>query len=533
MDAVRISVMALLTLLLGGCMHTGVPVDPLVARADCFEMRTSDLDAWEKVFEKDPSLRRKLAEAKNREEMIARQAALSSILEVEYGDEVPDIIRRQIRRELEDAEIDRSYVRQVLSPRLVIDSEEVRAIYTENRANYRRKAGVVVLEIFLWAPEDLPDLRSEKRELLEGVREEVSDPGAFRRKAGIVSDATNAYRGGSIGSISEDRVGGALHAALFTGRTGMTDIVESPEGLFLFWITRLIPPKDNTFEDVAEGIEKKLRSRQLSRLKAEDLEKLREEHEIEVRDPGDEAEEGDVVLILDGKPFSLDQLDLPVFNRGAVERRALALIRKGILEELGFRIDRPDQRIYRYRLARKILRRIVDRKMAELGPGKVEEDSGEPCKGPELERWSLDLLRIPGAEGPGQLSMVFRALHDLRPGADIEQLAALVAENGGPEGKITHYDDVLASSLAGLGPEIHTTIKKFLQPGNFSRPLYLSQRQEIVVIAFKGRRIDREASRKTAEKMCERRNRKEVEEKFIDTLLKDHGFVMLPSPWRT
>ena len=441
MPVPRISVASLLVFLAVGCIHGGGTIDPAVARTDDFVLTRSLLNQWAPVLERDRIFRRKLAQAKNREEVIAREAALTAILETDHADELPEITRRQLWRDLQDAAVNRSYVNRVLAPRIIIEPEELRAVYTEHRENYRRPPGVTALEIFLWAPEKLPELRAEKRRLLQETRKEITDPGSFRRKAELLSDATSAYRGGAIGTITKNRTGGALREALFSGRLGMTDIVESPEGLFLFWITRMIPPKDNAFEDVADAIEKRLRSLRLAELKTEDLNKLLHENEIELRNPEDETQAENPVLILNGRSFSLEALALPVFDARSVKRRAVTMIRKEMLEAGGFEIDQPDRIVYRYRLSRRILSRLVDREAATQTRSS-NEPAGQPSKGPALERWTFDLLRIPDVHSPGKLSMVFRALHDLGPGAGITELANLLERQSRLKGNVTRYDDV-------------------------------------------------------------------------------------------
>jgi hypothetical protein len=502
-----------------------LPVDPVVARTDTFSLTRSDIDRWAAFLKGERSFQRRLAGSENPEDAIAREAALTAILLAEYPDEVPDIVKRHVWHNLEDAAIRRTYVREVVGPGITIDPGEVRSIYTEHRANYRKSAGVSVLEIYLWAPEDLPELRARKRKLLEDIGNEVSDPQAFRQRAETLSDATNAFRGGSVGTILEDRVGGALREALFSGRTGMTEIVESPEGLFLFWVTRMTPSRDNSFEDVAQVIEKKLRAQRLQELMTKDTQRLRLEHEIEVTPPARDAGPTASVLVIDGQAFSLDEIDLPAFDTHAVGGRAIAMLRKQVLESGGFEIDRPDRMAFDYQIARMVLSRLVQREAAAPESIDDQETAGNLVTGPALERWTFDLLRFEKVEGPAELSVVFRALHRLGPGAGLDDLAADVAEDDGLEGTITHYDDVLASSVAGLGPEIHTTIKKLLQPGDLSKPLHLAGRKEIVVIELEGRRIDEEASKTRAARSKGERDRKEIERRLVDDLIKQYRFL--------
>jgi len=513
-----------------GCAHAPPDsADPVVARTDEIVLRRSDIERWDATLGNDRAFRRRLAQAGGRDEAVARQAALASILAADSPDLVSEAERRKLLRDLADQTVDRTYNREILAPRITIDPGEVRSIFEEHRENYRKARGVTVLEIFLWAPEDLPELRRKKRAMLENVRTEVTDQEAFRRKAEALSDATNAYRGGSIGTVLDNQVGGALRTELFTGRTGLTDIVESPEGLFLFWVTRVIPPRDNSFPDVADDIERRLRSRRLTTLITEDTERLRADHDIRLIPPAEGvAAANGPILSIDDRPYTLEDLDLDRFDRRTVDRRALAVVHRRVLETAGIAIDPPDRTLFDFRIGRTTLARLVERQAA-AGEAPTAAPPAPPGE-PELQRWTFEMLRIPGADRPDQLSKVFRALYQLGPDAGLEDLAELLEDLFGMKGTLTAYDDVPASSIAGLGPEIHTTIKKRLEPGRLSKPLHLADRHEIVVIELEARRVDQEATAERAKRGNQRRSREEIEQRLSDELLERHDFRMIRRP---
>ncbi len=513
---------------LGACSHTTAPPERIVARGDDFMLTQSELGTWSDFLKKRRDFRLTLQRAENPREEIARTAAVTAILLQDYPDLVSDEERRRLWRGMTDYETRRTYVREVLGPQIVVDGAEVREIFETHRKNYRKARGVKALEIFLWAPEDLNDLRSEKLALLENLRSTLTTPEAFRQAAQQHSDATSSFRGGSIGTVLEDQIGGALRQALFTTADGLTEIVQSPDGLFLFWVTRRVPAKENNFEDVAAGIEAKLRKQKMQTLITADSETLQIRHAFTVVDHSEAADDEAHVLHIDDRFFTLRDLDLDIWDRRAVEGRGMAILYGEALQARGIKTDQPDRFEVDWQLSRRILSRLVAQTL-DVGAPPVEASAERPKMTPKkVERWTFDLLTVEGVSSPEALFAVFRAQHELGETADLKMLQEALENSYGLQATIKSYDDIPASSVGGLGPEIHTTLKNRISEGKMSKPMHLSDRHQVVVIVLEQKRLDEQAGLAAAESSAKRRSRKDSEDRISDQLLQAHNFRFTP-----
>jgi hypothetical protein len=500
----------------------------LVAQADGFVLTASELEEWSVFLEQRRDFRGRLRNAENRQEEIARTAAVTNILLRDHPDLISDEERRRLWRRMAGPENRRAYVRQVLGPQIVVDEAEVREIFDSHRENYRKARGVKALEIFLWAPEDLKDLRAERRALLDRIRSTTDTPEAFRQAALAHSDATSAYRGGSIGTLLEDQVGGDLRQALFTTIDDLTEIVQSPDGLFLFWIVRRVPAKENRFEDVAAGIEAKLRKQKLQTLITTDSEALRTRHALTVVDNSEPPDPDAPVLHIDGRFFTLRDLDLDTWERTAVERRGMAILYGEALQQRGIEIDRPDAFEFDWLVSRRILNRLVAQ-AHDVEALSTEAASEQAVMTPSKhERWTFDLLRVEDVDSPEALFAVFRARREVGKSADLTMLQEVLKNRYGLHATITSFDDVPASSVGGRGPEIHTTLKNRLSDGEMSKPMHLADRHQVVVIVLEKRRVDEEAGIAAFESAGKRRSRRDFEDRIVGQLLQAHRFRFMP-----
>ncbi len=517
-------------LFLGACSHVSPTTDRLVvARTDNFVLTQSELDEWTTFLEQRRDSRRQLQQAGNRYEEIARAAAVTSILLDDHGELVSDEERRHIRRDTADRNIRRTYIREVLAPQVIVEEARIRDIFENHRENYQKARGVAALEIFLWAPEDLKALRREKMLLLKDIRESTATREAFRKAALEYSDATSAFRGGSIGTLLEDQVGSTLQQALFTKNKGLTEIVENPEGLFLFWVVRRIDAKENDFEDVAGSIEAKLRQREMQTLIKTDAKELRTRHSFTLVTRDIPPTKNTTVLRFGDTKFTLSSLDLGSWDIKAIERRGMSLLYGEILQNRGNEYKQPDQIETDWIVSRRILKRLIAQKQNEdnSNQGNSDEynsDQDKAKQAPLIERWTFSLLTIENVRSPEALFAVFRARHDLGETANLADLRLNLENTYGLPVAITHFDDVLASSVGGLGPEIHTTLKKHLLTGEICKPIHLMDQHQVVVIALENKRVDEQASRATASSSSKKRTLKNVENRIAEELLQSHGF---------
>jgi len=337
------------------------------------------------------------------------------------------------------------------------------------------------VELFRWAPADLPALRTDARRLLERLRAEATDRATFERAVWQHSDATSAVWSGNIGTVLSDQVGEPLRSALLGTDAGPTQIIDADEELFLFWVLAHTPARDNRFEEVADGILQRLTRQRLELLRA------RAAHEIlaglELANPLPTDRNAPAVRYR-GRLLSLSELGLDTASLGRVRDR---IVGAGIGEQLeaeGLEIPDPAPEQLQWRLFRQIWPLMVGARVAAGVAGELplDEDVDETGDGPEIEAWTFTLLILDGCTTQRELLQIFRSLHDLGSGDDIEALADHLRSTWGLEPTVRRYDHLPAPDAAALGPEIHTTLKQRLSPGELSRPMHLAGRHQVVVL---------------------------------------------------
>jgi hypothetical protein len=488
-------------------------------------LNTSDLERWSAFLTGRKDFRRQLRQAEDERIEIMRAAALTRIMLTHYGELVPAEERQSLQRDAADQAVRRTYFREILGRQVVVEESEARHIFSTHREGFRKARGVKAREIFLWAPEDLVELRASQLTLLEEIRDTATTAEAFEEAAREHSDATSAYRGGSIGTVLEDRIGENLREVLFGVSQGLTDIAESEHGLYLFYVTRTLPAKENTFEDVAEGIYSKLRRQKIESLIESDTASLREQHGFAVLGGDAPPADGRPVLRIDGREYTARELDLGAVQPGRVEGRGMAMLYSGELRRRGIEPDPPAEDLaYDWELSRRILRRLVSRQLAAIN----QQENPPPDlqnSGVAVERWTFDLLTVDDLKEPAVLYAVFRALHELREDASLDDLRRRLEQNHNLEASIRSFDGVLAPSVGGLGPEIHTTIKRHLAEGERSKPLHLGDRNQVVVIALYGKEVDSEASRAQTNRARAKQSYRAAFERLQAELLRTNGFT--------
>jgi parvulin-like peptidyl-prolyl isomerase len=519
------AVLITVSMVVGTCITLGWAAGPVVARTDTFELNASDLEQWSTFLSGRKDFRRQLRQAEDERIEIVRAAALTRIVLADYGELARAEEKQSLRRDTEDQAARRTYLREVLGPQIVVEESEARKIFSTYGEGFRKARGVRAREIFLWAPADLEELRASQLARLKKIRETATTVEVFEEAAREYSDATSAYRGGSIGTVLEDRVQGNLRDVLFGVSQGLTEIAESQHGLYLFYVTRTSPAKENIFEDVAEGIYSRLRRQKLESLITYDAASLRDQHGFAVLG-GDAQSTGDrPVLRIDGREYTARELDLEVVQPNRIESRGMAMLYRNELRRRGIAPDPSGEDLaYQWELSRRILRRLVSHQLA------AEDRHDTPVynvRDPEVavERWTFDLLTVDHATDPEIFFAVFRALHALPGDASLDDLRRRLERRYGLEANIRSFDNVLAPSAAGLGPEIHTTIKRRLAVGERSKPLHLGDRNQVVVIALHGKTVDIEATRARINRARDRQTSLEVLERLEKELLRRHRFT--------
>jgi hypothetical protein len=198
------------------------------------------------------------------------------------------------------------------------------------------------------------------------------------------------------------------------------------------------------------------------------------------------------------------------------------------LQARGIEIDQPDRFGVDWQLSRRILSRLLAQS-PDVGAPPVEASAERPeMTSRKVERWTFDLLTVEGVSSPEALFAAFRARHELGETADLKMLQEALENSYGLQATIKSYDDVQASSVGGLGPEIHTTLKKHLSEGVMSKPMHLSDRHQVVVMVLEQRRVDEQAGPAADQSAGKHRSRKDHEDRITNQLLQEHNFRFTP-----
>jgi len=496
--------------------------DPILATTDLTTIRHSDVEHWRPVIEpRRRELRRLADDPGAAERLLLEEIALVDIALAEGGALVGATDRANLWWTTLEQQIRAVYLNQVLVPMVTVTDHDVRKIFDDHRADFQKPEGVVVLEIFRWAPVDLPDLRREAGRQLDELRSEITSPDEFKSAARDHSDATSALEGGSIGAIYRDRIDDRLERVLFGGGLGLTDVVATEHGLYLFWIARRLPAIHNSFADVRERIERRLRRERLGQLAEVDRERLVEEYNV-VLYPRD-----GIALSVAGQPFGRQELGLEPAGDGGGDpqpnrERALTIVHGKELERLGLCPAEDPILEFRLAVADTAFNRLVDRAWRADETPPTVESAPDAGPAPQIERWSFDVLVV--EDHPEVFLELFRIRHELGGRADLVGVRDRLLTSTGIEARIESYTDVLSPEVAPLGPEIHRTLKSRLAPGELSRPLAIDDR--LVMLALRDRRVDEEASRSAGSRGEHRRALATLAAEIRARLLERHHFTV-------
>ena len=510
-----------MAILLGTSAHAAA-LDPVLATTDLGVIRRSDLEAWRPLIESRHRELRRLKDTPDAaERFLLEEIALVDIAIAEGGRFVDRETRMNLWWEIWGKTIRARYFKEIVVPQIRIDESEIRKIFEDNPAGFRKAEAAALFEIFRWAPTDLPELRRRARAQLEELRGSIGTIEEFKEAAREVSDATSALNDGSIGILFRDRVGPKLEKVLFDHPTGMTEIVETGQGLYLFWVTRRLPPKINSFADVRDGIEKQLRRMAFDRQEEIDRERLLDQH-IVVRHPTES-----VAVSIDGIAFDREELGLQHDDDDdALERRILSMLFTDELEKLGLCPPEDPVLEFRMALASKAFNLLVDRARKTGNPQSTPRREAAPKSDRRIELFSFDMLTVEGH--PESFFELFRIRYELGEKIGLEAVKERLRSETGIDADVSTYTAVGVPDVAPMGPEVYRTLTRGLEPGRSSRPLEIDGR--IVMLFLHERKDDVAASRTASINRAERRVLEDLIRQTRQQLLREHGFSLRASP---
>jgi hypothetical protein len=410
------------------------------------------------------------------------------------------------------AEVDRVYSELILQPMLSSSREDARQVFDSHRDRYRRSEAATLLEIYLWAPEDLPEIREKQLARLNDIRTAALDQDTFSDLAEEHSDAPSHQNGGRIGSIRADQVDTALRGILFTGQLGPTEIVSNEHGHYLFWVVDYLPASERTFDEVANRILTRLRNAELETLRRLDRDRLVADRSVElgIRPTGDgEA----TVFTIDGRCYTAARAGLPpnLDDKlpAAAERRAFQIARDNVLRDRGVEVQASPERV-QMAVFRAVYPQLVESTIREQSSTRTDPPAPAFNSKPPraVPKWDFELLLVADDSGDHMLSRLLRARHELGDQEPLEAYRDALLESDESTMEIVRFDGTLAYDAAALGPEIYRTLKHHLGVGRVSRPLHLPERGRFAIVRLIRVATDLEAGRLERQERQRRRARR-------------------------
>ncbi len=475
---------------------------------------------WDALLDNRTLRKILVAPSGDRDADVARAVAIIEAVATRHRDLIPPERVDSLTASVHFAEIDRSYRRVVLDPLSAVSEREARAYFDAHREGFRRPAGAKLREIFLWAPEDLTDLRAARLVLLGEIQKNARDEEAFSAAAERHSDATSYQNGGRIGTLMADQVTGRLQAIIFGDGTGPTEIISTPEGHYLFFVVSRVPARERSFDDVAGRITMRLRLQALETARNRDDERLAECYSINL-DP----KEG--LFSVAGRIYTLATArlnsDLEVSRiDNTSRRRAFAIARETELKTMEIEVATPPDRLA-MALYESIYPALLKARLEAAAPKPVTGDTmaQHPKPPRSIQRWDFEMLTLPDDGGQDTLFALLRARHDLRNRVATEKLQAMLKERYGLTAEVVHRTGLLAPDAAAMGPEIYRTLKHHLEIGEFSRPLHLEESHRFVVLHLTGRTLDAKAGVEERALRVRSRSRKPIRAELETELVGD------------
>jgi peptidyl-prolyl cis-trans isomerase SurA len=159
----------------------------------------------------------------------------------------------------------------IISPRALI------AAYEEQRERFEQPAQVDLRLIYL-KHGDNPEAAFTR---LAAAREQLLENGDFATVARELSEDPSAPAGGDWGWIEPGMLRAELRDAIAATEAGaISDIIATPEGLYLLRVAGRRDAVSRPFEDVRDEIEEALRRDEIEQLYQEWIQRLRNQHAV-------------------------------------------------------------------------------------------------------------------------------------------------------------------------------------------------------------------------------------------------------------
>lgn len=164
-----------------------------------------------------------------------------------------------------------------------VTDEEVRANYDRNVESYMRPDARKIKHILISVPPEASvEERERRRRRAAEVLEKAGKGEDFSRLAWDYSDDAYKVKGGDLGIIHRGRLDSKIEEVVFKLKAGeLSGIIETIYGYHIVLMEEVKEPEQLSFEDVSQGIRKKMTEKRLRERKEEFTAQLRANAVIE------------------------------------------------------------------------------------------------------------------------------------------------------------------------------------------------------------------------------------------------------------
>ncbi len=427
-----------------------------------------------------------------------------------------------LKNRLHQDEVHRVFIRNLVRPRVIPNDAEVENAVRQTLTASAKPEGIRVLEIFVWAPRDLPVLRDRQHVMLEELEPKLRTADDFREAAQRFSDGTSAEKKGQIGILYKDKIPEILWEHLQNTKEGLTPILETAAGFFRFYVLERHQARSPNAEDLAPRIRNKMIANRIRTGKAAVLAGLQQEFDVEIARPAPLCPDDRAALIA-GQAYLLSELLPNQPNTGKnseievkISRAVDFAVMELALEKAGFHIVVPFSREV-VALAQRVLEKLETTEMSTPERNSEVKTMARylAANAPTRQLWSFDIVRVVGVENFARLSELFRIRHDAGEHTELATLARQIQESTNLEVTVEPFTKVGNRKVAGLGPEVHQTLLLRSSAGTISRPLHLADRKEAVFVRLNKVDEDNSDHFETALAAAQQKVRAQTQEELI------------------
>jgi peptidyl-prolyl cis-trans isomerase SurA len=190
---------------------------------------------------------------------------------------------QELRQSMKSQALRNRLVGQEVSSKIVITQEEVRAYYDGQAAEYQGDLTYHLRNIIIKIAPEEEGGRAASSKKMEMVLQRLADGESFESLARQYSQSYLAEKGGDLGKIRYDDFSSQIKTALEgLGPGDYTGILDTDQGLQIFFVEAVVMAGGRSFEEASPEIEEKLYNEAVDKKYAEWLEELKRQAHIKI-----------------------------------------------------------------------------------------------------------------------------------------------------------------------------------------------------------------------------------------------------------